>query len=140
MSEDIDGQARIQPTGGKVDIGADESTAQPGQRMPAIVRVSPNGDDSNDGSSWPLAKKTVQAGIDAAAASNGEVWVKAGVYGECIRPNGASAFPFGMASYAYLYGGFNGVETARSARDWNANTTILDGGAAGSVVTMFKQQ
>ena len=65
--------------GGTVDIGADESDGtDPPVAAHAIVRVSPEGDDANDGSSWTLAKRTVQAGIDAASAQGGEVWVKAG--------------------------------------------------------------
>ncbi len=61
---DMDGQPRIMDA--HVDIGADESdgTVWP---MPKVIRVSPSGDDANDGLSWATAKKTVQAGINAAA-------------------------------------------------------------------------
>ncbi len=45
-----------------------------------IVYVSAtSGDDSNDGSSWALAKQTIQAGVDA-AASNDMVLVTNGTY------------------------------------------------------------
>ena len=37
---------------------------------------APGGDDANDGSSWSLAKRTVQAGTDTAALAGGEVWVR----------------------------------------------------------------
>ena len=57
---------RIQ--GAHVDIGGAESD---GATYPAgptlVVRVSPSGDDTNDGSSWALAKRTIQAALDAAA-------------------------------------------------------------------------
>jgi len=120
---DIDGQARIQ--GSHVDIGADESdgTAWPAGPY-AVIRVAPEGDDANDGSSWELAKRTVQAGIDA--ATGGEVWVKAGVYLERVA----------LPAYVYLYGGFTGTETQRDQRNWAAYPTILDGQAGGSVVTV----
>ena len=122
---DMDGQARIQ--GSHVDIGADESdgTVWP-EYVPVIVRVSPGGvdDAAHDGSSWALAKRTVQAGIEAASAARGEVWVAAGVYNEMIT----------LPAYVYLYGGFAGGESARDERDWGVNTTVLDGGGS-DVVT-----
>ncbi len=122
---DIDGEPRIHSLGGTVDMGADESYGvfwQPGPY--GVVRVSPHGDDANDGSSWALAKRTVQAGINAASALGGEVWVQAGSYRELIT----------LPAYAYVYGGFGGVEAAREERDWNAHVTILDGQQQGSVV------
>jgi len=123
---DMDGQPRIQ--GAHVDMGADESdgTAWPQGRY-SIVRVSPEGDDANDGSSWALAKRTVQAGIDATSAEGGEVWVKAGTYYERVV----------LHPYAYVYGGFNGTETEQNQRSWVANPTILDGQHGGSVVDIL---
>ncbi len=120
---DCDGQARVQ--GHHVDIGADEFDGGSWLSAPAIVRVSPTGSDSNDGSSWSSAMLTVQAAVDRAGALGGEVWVKAGTYTGCV-----SAWPS-----AWLYGGFAGTEAGRGQRDWVANASILDGGAAGSVVT-----
>ena len=121
---DIDGQTRIQAT--HVDIGADESDGTTWSFTPAIIRVSPSGDDANDGSSWVLAKKTVQAGIDAASGECGEVWATAGTYNERII----------LKAFAHIYGGFTGTEIYRDQRDWRLNKSILDGGAAGRVVTV----
>ncbi len=121
---DMDNELRIQR--GTVDIGADESDGTVWPAGPYVtIRVSPAGDDANDGSSWALAKRTVQAGIDAASALGGEVWVQGGTYEEFIT----------LHLYAYVYGGFAGSETARDERDWDANVTTLDGQQQGSVVT-----
>ncbi|MCC6484720.1 MAG: right-handed parallel beta-helix repeat-containing protein [Armatimonadetes bacterium] len=126
--KDMDGQARIQ--GAHVDIGADESdgTVWP-EYQPVIVRVSPSGvdDAAHDGSNWALAKRTVQAGVEAASVAGGEVWVAAGTYSEHVV----------MRASVSLYGGFAGTETSRDERDWTANRTILDGSGTGYVVRGF---
>ena len=122
-STDMDGQPRVQGT--MVDIGADETDGMlwsPGPYV--IVRVATDGDDSRDGSDWSLAKRTVQTAIEAASAAGGDVWVKAGEYGERIT----------IWPYARIYGGFAGTETERSARDFAANVTTLSGQQSGSVV------
>lgn len=94
----------------------------------AVVHVAPTGSDANDGSSWSLAKRTVQAGLDAAAAGD-DVWVAAGSYVECI------ALKDGVG----LYGGFAGTEMTRDSRNVSANLTVLDGHRAGSVVTIREE-
>ncbi len=123
---DVDGEPRIHPVDGIVDIGADESDGTLWPTGPyTVVRVSPLGDDINDGSSWTLAKCTVQAAVDAASVLGGDVWVQSGSYEENIT----------LQPYAYLYGGFAGNEEVRDERDWVANATILDGRQQGWVVT-----
>ncbi len=122
---DIDGEPRVLPLGGIVDIGADESDGTKWAKGPnAIVRVSTEGDDTNDGSAWALAKRTIQAGIDAASVRRGDVWVRGGTYEERIM----------LKSYAYLYGGFAGAETMRDERDLVTNVTTIDGQQLGPVV------
>ena len=75
-----------------------------------VIYVSPSGNDANDGLTWATAKRTVQAGLNAAAAGD-QVWVAAGTYVENIT----------LKSGVALYGGFAGTETDLSGRNWAAN-------------------
>lgn len=120
---DIDDQSRVH--GSHVDIGADEFNGTDYDAAPSVVRVSPSGDDSSDGSSWSSAKKTVQAAIDAACVKGGEVWAATGIYNEEVS----------IAAFTSLYGGFAGTETSKEQRDWRRNTTVIDGGGSSAVVT-----
>ncbi len=117
---DMDGQPRIMDA--HVDIGADESdgTQWPG---PRVIRVSAGGNDAADGLSWPTAKKTVLAGINAAAAGD-QVWVAAGTYLESIT----------LKPGSQLYGGFTGTETSLDQRDWSHNLTRIS--SQGTAVTV----
>ncbi|MBP7936319.1 MAG: DUF1565 domain-containing protein, partial [Phycisphaerae bacterium] len=113
--------------GGRVDIGADEFDGTTPSFTLRVVRVSPSGNDDHDGSSWELAKRTVQAGINAIAGpGGGDVWVAAGTYTERIT----------LEACVHVYGGFAGTEFRRDQRDWVAHVTILDGNAGGSVVSV----
>ncbi len=123
---DMDGQARIQ--GAHVDIGADESDGTLWQFATVVVRVSPNGNDANDGLSWASAKRTLQAALDSAGLVGGEVWAAAGTYPEAIS----------IPRYAFLCGGFAGTEAFRYQRDPTKNTTVLDGGQAYGVVQFLE--
>ncbi len=93
-----------------------------------LIYVSPQGSDANDGLSWATAKRTVQAGINAAVPSSGgaQVWVKAGLYNERII----------LRANVHVYGGFAGNETSRSQRNLFANESVLDGQSGGAVVTV----
>lgn len=122
---DADGQPRIQNA--HVDIGADESDGTAYTPAPqSIVRVSPAGDDANDGSTWPLAKRTISAALAQAGAGGGEVWVSAGTFAERVT----------VPAYVTLYGGFSGKEATRAERNVSANVTTLNGSAGGPVVTI----
>lgn len=83
-----------------------------------------NSPSDGPGNDWDHACHTVQAGINAAGSTD-EVWVAAGTHIERITLKDGVA----------VYGGFLGTESARDARNWKTNSTILDGNALGSVVT-----
>lgn len=104
----------------------------------AVIYVSQSGNDTNSGSDWSHAKKTVGAALatalplrsgvtsDAPMQSGDDIWVAAGTYTECIT----------LKPGVGLYGGFSGTETSFDQRSWLTNVTILDGGQAGSVITV----
>ncbi|MHB9036586.1 MAG: right-handed parallel beta-helix repeat-containing protein [Armatimonadota bacterium] len=114
-------------SGRRVDIGADEFDGTLLDYSPTVVRVSTSGKDQvpNDGSTWALAKRTIQAGIDAAAAQGGEVWVASGIYTEKLS----------LKPYTYVYGGFGGTENTRADRNFTRNATVINGNSGGSVVS-----
>ena len=86
-------------------------------------------DDSGDGLSWAMAKKTVQAAVDVAPGAPDQIWVKGGTYTETIT----------MESGVALYGGFAGTETLLTERNVVTNLTILNASTLATryhVVTM----
>jgi Right handed beta helix region len=107
----------------------------------AVIRVKPDGDDAHSGASWALAKKTVQAAIDAANEGD-EIWVATGIYPEHIKNKVLNEATDPVPINVALYGGFLGTETARDQRNWMTNLTVLFGGnepipsppAVGSVI------
>jgi len=121
---DIDGQPRV--LGAHVDIGADESDGTTWADVPAVIRLSPTGDDADDGSSWALAKATVQNAIDTAwMAGGGEVWAQEGTYLGHVT----------LSAWVRAYAGFAGTETQRSERDPATRVTVLDGDGVPPVVS-----
>jgi parallel beta-helix repeat protein len=127
---DIDFQRR--GLANPVDIGADECYEPGWAFVPPVVRVSPTGSDASDGRSWDQAKKTIQAGIDALAATGGEVWVSAGTY--TPAPDADPQTGITLPAYVYLYGGFSGQETSRDQRDWVKYPTYLTNTATSNAV------
>lgn len=129
---DIDGTCRAD---GHIDIGADEwNGTSPVVTAYSIIRVSPDGSDSDpshDGSSWGLAKATIQSAIDTAyAKGSAEVWVM-GASGAGVTYNEAIT----LRPFVHVYGGFDAQDLERHTRDWKTNVTIIDGtGKASSVV------
>jgi parallel beta-helix repeat protein len=129
---DMDGRGRVRD--GQVDIGADEFDGTVFAAAPRIVRVSPGGNDTSTGATWAAAKRSIAAAIAAIAgdsfigtahrSSGGEVWVAAGTYSERLE----------LPPFVHLYGGFQGNETVRDARDPANRTTTMDGGGSGRVL------
>jgi parallel beta-helix repeat protein len=121
---DIDLRPRL--IGAATDMGAAESDGRVWRYLSHVVRVSPTGNDDNDGSTWPSAKRTVQAAL-IDAADGGEIWVAAGTY--------SNAGGFVLPPFVSMYGGFAGTESSRSGRDAKANVTTLSRPNAGYILT-----
>lgn len=77
-----------------------------------------------DGQSWESPFRDLQTALALAQAGD-EIWVRAGVYVPSQAGDATSSFH--MLPGVAIYGGFNGTETQRHQRDWQANLTILSG-------------
>ncbi len=78
-----------------------------------IVYVSQSGNDSNDGSSWMQAKRTIGNAVSCATQGQ-QIWVSIGTYNEVISP----------ANGIHIYGGFTGSETSLNNRNVNSRTSV----------------
>lgn len=107
--------------------GPSPKTAKPSSLLPAqsVVRVHVDSRASNpDGKTWATAYRDLQAAIDHAWRSNGEVWVARGTY----RPDGRGRqSSFQLRPGVGVYGGFAGTETQRKERNSAKNITVLSG-------------
>jgi len=86
---------------------------------PAVVAIS-----------WANASSDLQ-GVINGADSGDEIWVAAGTYAPMvIAGNGISDSDksFVLKAGVKVYGGFAGTEISLDQRDWDSNTTILNGG------------
>jgi len=91
-----------------------------------IFRVNAAGSVSGDGHSWQTPFRTVQEGIDAAAATGGgEVWVAEGTYTPTTDSERIRSIT--LKPYVAVYGGFNGSEKVRDERDSDRHETVFSG-------------
>jgi hypothetical protein len=91
------------------------------QAQATIYYVTPEGNDSNDGTSWETAKATVGGAlaVKTTFTAGDEIWVKKGVYNTSF---------FGTKANVALYGGFLGAETDRSQRPtWPLLSDLTEG-------------
>jgi predicted outer membrane repeat protein len=123
---DLAGNIRISQD--TIDIGCYESEYN-SVAMPEygnIIYVTVEGAGTQLGDSWENAIPSLTDAISIAKAYGANVWVAAGSY--YGNTSGSSAFL--MAEGVSVYGGFAGNEPADydlSQRDFETNTTILDG-------------
>jgi len=91
----------------------------------AVVYVdTDNASGTENGTSWLTAFRTIQAGVNAAVSSGGDVWVAEGTY------VGTGGTVVEMKQNVRVYGGFDGTETLFSQRDWATKKAIIDGQGA----------
>ena len=101
--------------------------------FPVSIQADANGiiyvseDGTGDGSSWANATDKLEFATNLSSGGSTKVWVKAGTYyGDITDPEGA----FRISPNNRIYGGFEGNEAPDydlSLRDFDKNTTILDG-------------
>ena len=109
---DIRGSSR--PRGNGFDIGCFER---------GVIYVNSAATGANNGATWANAFTDLKAALTSATATD-EVWVAAGAYSPSASDASQS---FTVAAGVGLFGGFNGTETTRDARDWTVNRVTLNG-------------
>lgn len=78
-----------------------------------VICVALSGDDSNDGSSWAKAKRTIKAAMESATQGQ-EIWVAVGYYSESIQPRDGIS----------IYGGFSGSERSVEERQAGSRSSV----------------
>ena len=91
----------------------------------AVIYVDLDATGTNSGTSWTNAYSDLQNAL-AASVDGDEIWIAQGVYKPTTTTNTYISFEIDGKAVD-LYGGFNGTETARTQRDWNAYPTVLSG-------------
>ena len=96
----------------------------------SVLYVDANASGNSDGSSWANAYTDLQDALGAATGSD-EIWIAEGVY--TPGGNDSDAFVIGSGQDGLkLYGGFDGSESTRSARDPHVHVTVLSGDIDGN--------
>jgi hypothetical protein len=109
-------------------------TTEPATAVTGVIYVDRDKpDDAGAGTSWGTAKKYLQSALAIAGdpgQEDDEIWVKKGTqYPDegTGQLNDDQLAKFTMKAGVGIYGGFDGLETARSERDYTANITTLSG-------------
>ncbi|CAG0927177.1 hypothetical protein TFLX_00410 [Thermoflexales bacterium] len=94
----------------------------------SVIYVSWSATGLNNGASWANAFTSLETALDAAQPSD-EIWVATGIYTptERLVPSDPRSATFELRSGVALYGGFTGVETSLTERDWKTHPVILSG-------------
>ncbi len=92
--------------------------------------VTPEGNDSYSGLGWSRPFLTIAKALSV-AGNGDEIWIKAGTYEPPIVSTHFKSSYFTVSKKLNLYGGFDGSETDRNARDPEANHTIVDARTSG---------
>ena len=112
-------------SGGDLDLFISKQSLTPQTHY-----VKWNADGTGEGSSWENAYTDLQSAL-AAADPGDEIWVAAGTY----KPTSGTdrTISFTLKNGVAVYGGFAGIETLLSQRNYETNVTVLSGdiGASG---------
>jgi hypothetical protein len=102
--------------------------AQGGPSTGPVIYVNvANTNSTQDGLTWATAFDEIGEAIQASTLTEiPEIWVAAGRYDEARSNEGVLTLTNGLR----MYGGFTGVEAERDERNFDANTTIIDGSTA----------
>ncbi len=105
-----------------------------------LIYVAQDASGNNDGSSWTDAYTNLQDALETSSWSgNDTLWVKAGTYYPDRRAYGQPGqgnsrdWKFFCPKPVHIFGGFAGTESNLGQRNWQNNSTLLDGdiGTAG---------
>jgi parallel beta-helix repeat protein len=114
-----------------VRVEFDNSYSKPEEKMQLtwrhrrVIYVDSSATGHNTGVDWGNAYIDLQDALARARIGCGnEIWVAEGIYKPSRSDIGVS---FDMVEDVGIYGGFDGTETVRAARDWQNNETVLSG-------------